>query len=97
MLEDEFQRKKIKTQELKSVKQGNEYVYTENTSDNAMYWDAGIATIIIKSEPTITDVKVDSSDTVETSALVETVSTGKIFDLSDLGSVIVKVIAKNNY
>lgn len=79
MLDDEFQQKHISTEELISVKQGNEYRYTENSSDNAMYWDAGIASIILKTDKTVQEGK------------------AKIFDLDDLGKVIVKVIAKNNY
>jgi peptide/nickel transport system permease protein len=47
LMGDAFRKEGIKTYELDTIRNGNEFLYTENSSNNAMYWEAGIATLII--------------------------------------------------
>ncbi len=42
----ELDKSNIETAEIDSVIIGNEYFFTDNYSNNAMYWDRGVATII---------------------------------------------------
>ena len=50
LLEKEFNSKKIELMELETVFFGREYYFTDRYSDNAMFFDRGIASIIIGTE-----------------------------------------------
>ena len=42
-----FDENKLETRQLETLNIDNEHYFTQNPSDNALYWDRGIATIIL--------------------------------------------------
>jgi len=47
LMGDALRREGINTLELEAIRNGNEFEYTKYSANNAMYWDAGISTLII--------------------------------------------------
>lgn len=89
-LSDTFKREHVTTYELLSEKNGNEFMFTQKSSNNAMYWDAGIATLIVASHAL-------NEDTTNAGNTTNTGNFGKTHALNELGTIILEVINKNNY
>lgn len=96
MLKEEFDGRNITTVDMKTIKQGNEYRYVNDDAMNAMYWDAGVATIIVKTPDALSgQTGLTKAETGNEN--VEHIALSTMYSLEDLGEALVKTIGKNNY